>query len=218
MNVRIETSDKVHLGAWLLVPEHAASNDTTANLLPTRPLSPSDLRASLAVNPTILYFHGNAATRAVSFRVHHYVSYATKFSANVLVIDYRGFADSEGSPSEEGLQWDARAAWDWVAHEGASAKDVLIVGQSLGTGVAAGLAAELATEGMYLLSFVKCCMILIYLADIHPRGVVLLAPFTSIEALLVNYNMFGFLPLMKPLEFIPYATSASFCMHCSLSY
>ena len=38
---------------------------------------------------------------------------------NVLAIDYRGFGNSEGSPTEDGLALDARAAWDYLmAHKG----------------------------------------------------------------------------------------------------
>jgi abhydrolase domain-containing protein 12 len=65
----------------------------------------------------------------------------------VLAIDYRGFADSTGTPSKEGLVVDARAALDWVVERGAKAEEVLIVGLSLGTGVVSALGAELAREG-----------------------------------------------------------------------
>ena len=67
----------------------------------------------------------------------------------MLAIDYRGFGDSTGTPSEAGLLLDARAAWDYVSsHLGKdSAEDkVLLIGQSLGTGVVAGLAGQLADE------------------------------------------------------------------------
>jgi len=78
-------------------------------------------------------------------------------AANVLAIDYRGFADSTGSPSEEGLTRDARAAWDWLVNNGAEQEDILIVGHSLGTGVAMQLGAELSLDkiqcrGIVLLS------------------------------------------------------------------
>lgn len=74
---------------------------------------------------------------------------SSRLNANVLVIDYRGFGDSEGTPSERGLQLDARTAWDWLIEHGAKEEDITIVGQSLGTGVSAGLAVELAEEGEF---------------------------------------------------------------------
>lgn len=110
--------------------------------------SPSEevILDSLRSRPTILFFHGNAATRAVHFRVQHCTTYATRLDANVLAIDYRGFGDSEGYPSEQGLILDARAAWDWAVNNGAKPDNILLVGLSLGTGVASALDAELATE------------------------------------------------------------------------
>jgi abhydrolase domain-containing protein 12 len=117
-------------------------------------------------------------------------AFSSRLQTNVLAIDYRGFADSEGTPSEHGLGLDARAAWDFLHHDyGVQAADIAIVGHSLGTAVAARLASELSTEGA------------------HPRGVALLAPFSSIRELLDTYYLFGLIPLMKPLAALPGATS-----------
>jgi len=66
----------------------------------------------------------------------------------VLAIDYRGFADSTGTPSEPGLVIDARAAFDWLIAQGKNAEDILIIGHSLGTGVSGQLAVTLANEGI----------------------------------------------------------------------
>ena len=103
----------------------------------------------------------------------------------MLAIDYRGFGDSEGEPSEEGLVADARAAWDWVIEKGARPEDVMIIGHSLGTGVSASLGAELALE------------------NIQPKGIALLAPFTSLPELLADYSLFGFLPVLQPIYSYP---------------
>ena len=50
-------------------------------------------------------------------------AYAAHFGANVLAIDYRGFGDSTGVPSEEGLVIDARSAFDWVVEKGTKSLD-----------------------------------------------------------------------------------------------
>lgn len=97
----------------------------------------------------MIYFHGNAATRAASNRVRT-ARHLTDLGANFVIIDYRGFADSTRSPppSEQGLLVDARRAWDFVHVEKRVAADrIAIMGQSLGTGVSAGLAGKLAKEG-----------------------------------------------------------------------
>ncbi|KAI5122811.1 hypothetical protein M0805_000153 [Coniferiporia weirii] len=179
-NVQITTRDSVRLGAWLILPP--STPDSTPFGVPP---GIEIISASLSAQPTILIFHGNAATRAVHFRVQHCTTYAARYKTNVLAIDYRGFGDSEGQPSEKGLISDARAAWDWVIERGAEAENILLVGMSLGTGVASALGAELAGEG------------------IRPKGVVLLAPFTSIKALLYDYHLFGFIPVLQPLRPFP---------------
>lgn len=143
MNVPLQTRDGLRLGAWLLLPP-AAVEDPFAQ-------SPSQdvISNSLTSRPTVLFFHGNAATRAMHFRVQHCTTYAARFGVNVLAVDYRGFGDSEGHPSEQGLVMDARAAWDWAINNGAKPDNLLLVGLSLGTGVVSALGAELAREGTY---------------------------------------------------------------------
>lgn len=70
--------------------------------------------------------------------------------ANLFVIDYRGFGDSESFPSEAGLNIDARTSWDWLVENGADPKDIIILGQSLGTGVATKLTTQITEEGAAL--------------------------------------------------------------------
>lgn len=91
-----------------------------------------------------------------------YSAFSNNLDCNVLAVDYRGFGDSSGTPSEQGLINDARAVWDYVVQHASEKdgegqgqegeKDVIMVGQSLGTGVVAGLAGQLAEEG-------KCCLL-----------------------------------------------------------
>jgi len=73
----------------------------------------------------------------------------------VIAIDYRGFGDSQGEPTEDGLALDAKAAWDWLMERKAAIgvpeaerqRNVLVVGQSLGTGVAVALTDILVNSG-----------------------------------------------------------------------
>ncbi|KAF9485881.1 alpha/beta-hydrolase [Pholiota conissans] len=180
LNLRITTPDNETLGAWFIL-----SNTYYSSLQSIPGDISNHIIPALKEHPVVLFFHGNAATRAFSARVQHYQAFSTRLGANVLAVDYRGFADSTGKPSEAGLTRDARAAFDWLVAHGKKAEDILVVGHSLGTGVSGQLGAELAAEG------VKC------------KGIVLLSPFSSIESVLETYNMFGFIPLMKPISIIP---------------
>lgn len=72
---------------------------------------------------------------------------------SVLALDYRGYGKSEGEPSEAGILLDARAARKWLANKaGIAENDVLLLGQSLGGGVAVDLAAKDGCRGLVLAS------------------------------------------------------------------
>jgi len=96
----------------------------------------------------LLFFHGNAGNishRGDSIRIFH------RLGLDVLILDYRGYGKSGGSPSERGLYRDARAAWRWLVGEGGYAPaDILVFGRSLGAAVAARLAAETKPRGLIL--------------------------------------------------------------------
>ena len=147
INLNITTKDNVRLGAWLVLSDSFYQASYQAASRPTAPFSESDISLSLASHPTVIYFHGNAANRAASSRVALYMSVTSKLGANVLAVDYRGFGNSEGTPNEVGLGYDGRATWDWLVQRGVKPSEILIMGQSLGTGVATTLAAGLAEEG-----------------------------------------------------------------------
>jgi fermentation-respiration switch protein FrsA (DUF1100 family) len=69
----------------------------------------------------------------------------------LLALDYRGYGRSEGQPTEAGILMDARAARAWLAEkEGIAESDVLLMGFSLGGGVAVDLAAEDGARGLVL--------------------------------------------------------------------
>ena len=102
----------------------------------------------------VVLFHGNAGT------VAGLEPWAEAFRARgcgVLLADYRGYSGNPGLPSEEGLYADARAVLDWLAAQGFRDRQIVLLGWSLGSGVAVQMAVER-----------------------HPAALVLLAPYTSI--------------------------------------
>jgi abhydrolase domain-containing protein 12 len=140
------TSDNISLGSWFVFAEKYYQTKvpgTPGNIT----LGDADIQHSLRSRPTILFFHGNAGSRATWHRVRFCQAWTSRLDANVLAVDYRGFADSEGTPSEQGLGIDAKAAWDWLVERGAQPSDILLLGHSLGTGVVAKLGYELTQAG-----------------------------------------------------------------------
>lgn len=89
---------------------------------------------------TILYFHGNAGN--ISGRTKT-IQFLHQMGLNVFIIDYRGYGNSGGDPTEEGTYRDAEAAWDYlVSDRKIPESHVIIMGRSLGGSVAAWLAAR----------------------------------------------------------------------------
>lgn len=87
----------------------------------------------------IVFFHGNASDLlGASQNMATYVS----AGYGVFLVGYRGYNGNEGSPTEEGLYDDARAALEFLKAEGFSEERIILYGQSLGTGVAVRMASE----------------------------------------------------------------------------
>lgn len=192
MNFYLPTSDNVTLGAWFILSDGYYHK----NFVPSRPQTtfpPITLEVAsdaLQTRPTILYLHGTAGNRATPSRVHHYAGWTSRLQTNVFVIDYRGFGDSTGQPDESGVELDAYTAFQWLIENGAKPQDILIVGHSLGTSIASKLAKRLTKDG------------------VKPRGLALLAPFTSLTVVIESYPLFG-LPILQPLQSFPIGRSMS---------
>ena len=116
--------------------------------------------------PVILFFHGNGG--ALHFRVERFRRLITD-GIGLVALEYRGYGGLSGTPSEQGLIADAEAAYGYAAAR-YPAQQIVLWGESLGTGVAVALAAE------------------------RPVGrVILEAPFTSAEA--IGARHYWYLPV-----------------------
>ncbi|KAI8060531.1 Alpha/Beta hydrolase protein [Gongronella butleri] len=180
-NVQITTKDEVTLGAWHILPSEFHSQAG----LRARDHVDGDADAILAdaKYDALIYFHGNALHRAAPWRIDLYKMLRLKFPRiNILTIDYRGFGDSNGSPSEDGLALDARAAFDWLLARNVPADRIALIGHSLGTGVATRLAQELSVDGL------------------APKALILQAPYSSITNLVFEYRLLETFPLFAPLQ------------------
>lgn len=97
--------------------------------------------------PVFMFFPGNGNGPS-----HHEptLSRFARQGAGFLAVAYRGYEGSTGSPTEAGLHDDARAAYDWLAGK-VVANRIVIVGYSMGTGVAVKLATEKPGRAVVLL-------------------------------------------------------------------
>ena len=96
--------------------------------------------------PVYLYFHGNGGNLA--YRPNRFRLLAAD-GAGVMALSWRGYGGSTGSPTEQGLMADARAAYAAVRSR-VSPERIVLVGESLGAGVAVMLAAEVPVAAVIL--------------------------------------------------------------------
>jgi hypothetical protein len=97
--------------------------------------------------PTLLYFHGNGgnlAGRRDRIMLYRDAGYG------LLMLAYRGYSGSTGHPTEANNVADARLAYRWLREQGAEPGEIVIYGESLGTGVAVQVAAEAPAKGLIL--------------------------------------------------------------------
>ena len=112
-DVSIETADGVTLHGWFIAGRRSQ---------------------------VLLFFHGNAGN--ISHRLESIRQFRS-LGLSVLIIDYRGYGQSGGKTTEEGIYRDAEAAWRYLTEDrGMASSDIVIFGRSLGASVAARLAAQ----------------------------------------------------------------------------
>jgi len=170
--VAYETEDGISLRGILALAGAAserAGTDGTGGASPSGP-------------PVLVYFHGNAESAVLNLDLA--LAFA-RSGLNVFVAEYRGYGGAPGSPSEEGLLIDGRAALRVVEERlGVPPADVVLVGRSLGTGVASGLAGMGFGRAVVLIS--PYTSLLDVAQGIVPRWVAWLAlrdRFDNVEAL-----------------------------------
>jgi len=119
-NVQVETADGETLHAWWLPHGNPRA--------------------------TLLFHHGNAGNishRLDSLQIFH------DLGLEVLIFDYRGYGQSSGSPSEQGVYEDAHSAWRWLVDEQeVDPGQIILFGRSMGGAVAANLAERVDAAGL----------------------------------------------------------------------
>ena len=107
------------------------------------------VRSARAARATVLYCHGNGGN--VAYWADAARSLHDRVGVSVMLFDYRGYGRSEGKPSEAGVLADARAARAWLAKRaGIAENQIVLMGRSLGGGVAVDLAAADGARALVL--------------------------------------------------------------------
>lgn len=106
-------------------------------------------RAAQPGQPTLLFFHGNGVDWQTTY---HTTELVAAYGYGVLAAEYRGYGGNPGTPDERGLYRDGRAALAWLLAQGVAENDIVLVGNSLGSGVATELAQQRAVRALILIS------------------------------------------------------------------
>tara|TARA_B100000029_G_scaffold206501_1_gene204267 strand:- start:703 stop:1539 length:837 start_codon:yes stop_codon:yes gene_type:complete len=120
--VKIKTSDNIELLSWF----H---------------------NKNISKYKTILFFHGNAGS--LENRIHK-INHFKDMKVNFLIVAWRGFSGNKGKPTEQGLYEDARSAINWLKTKGINEKNIIIYGESLGTGIATEVSQNKNFAGIIL--------------------------------------------------------------------
>ena len=120
--VKITTKDKINLIGWFY-------------------------NRNLEEFKTILFFHGNAGSlENRTYKLNHFKN----LNLNFLIIAWRGFSGNKGKPNEMGLYEDAKSAIKWLKAKGIKEKNIILYGESLGTGVVVEVAQNKNYAGVIL--------------------------------------------------------------------
>ena len=96
---------------------------------------------------TLIFFHGNAGS--LENRIHK-LNHFEDMNINFLIIAWRGFSGNPGKPTEQGLYKDGKGAIDWMIKNGVNEENLVLYGESLGTGVVTHLAQNRNFAGIIL--------------------------------------------------------------------
>ena len=133
----LPTADGVTIQAWwypVREPVRGEPEEATGGPFPSKA-------------PAVLFLHGNAGN------ISHRTPLARgliREGCSVLLLEYRGYGESEGAPSEEGLHFDALAGYEFLADWQGGPEPIVVLGRSMGGAVAARLAGTRPVGGLVL--------------------------------------------------------------------
>jgi abhydrolase domain-containing protein 13 len=207
---QIPCDDGVHIHAWLLlrqtppvvVPPSSSSSSSTSEGNPAATTPPMN------TIPTILFFHGNAGN--IGLRLPNALQMLQYLNANILLVEYRGYGDSDNvKPTEAGLKLDGQAALKFihgplVKHHNLNPNLIFLFGRSLGGAVAleTALYAQQQLHAFPPLAGVILENTFLSIAHMVDHLMPVLAPFKAL-VLRIGWNNWSIVPqLTVPILFL----------------
>jgi len=139
-DLTLVTRDGVKIRCYLLV-QRKELNLTTKTTFESLQEAEDPPEKYAATRPTVIMFHGNGGN--MGHRIPLAKVFYVKMRCNVMMVSYRGYGLSEGSPSEEGFQIDGQTVLDYILnHEVYAKTPIILYGQSIGGAVSIDLASR----------------------------------------------------------------------------
>jgi len=134
----LHTSDGINLRCYLLPQAKDLHNPEAARVESKGQQTDDEFLSS---RPTVIMFHGNGGNHG--HRIPLAKIFYLRMRCNVLMLSYRGYGHSDGSPSEKGIRIDAQTALDYITSDpNFSRTPIILYGQSIGGAVAIDLASR----------------------------------------------------------------------------
>ncbi|KAI0338313.1 alpha/beta-hydrolase [Trametopsis cervina] len=141
VDLDLKAEDDTKLRCYLLIQAKYLPQPDAAVLPPEAATDEMTDDELAATRPTIVMFHGNGGN--LGHRIPLARVFFSKMRCNVLMMSYRGYGLSEGSPSEKGIMMDAQAGLDYLlSHPALSKTPIILYGQSIGGAVSIDLASR----------------------------------------------------------------------------
>lgn len=177
----------VQLGAWHILPDSIELEPSLTQEhhfeinFPTQQQKLNQETNNSKPPIVVLYLHGNINDRSQGHRIDLY-KMLRGLGVHVVAVDYRGYGDSTGTPTEIDVVSDALFTYEYLRKVVPQGASVYIWGHSLGTGISSSLSRMLSERGRPV------------------DGLILEAPFYNI-AEEIEYHPFSWVFLYNPLFF-----------------
>uniref|UniRef100_A0A915DNK1 Serine aminopeptidase S33 domain-containing protein n=2 Tax=Ditylenchus dipsaci TaxID=166011 RepID=A0A915DNK1_9BILA len=174
-NISTDPQKLPSLGTWHILPSSLSAQFSNSNSNNEELMETAISQGDQAVT---IYLHGSGSTRVTRALFYNVIS---GMNFHTIAADYRGYGDSTGQATENGLNDDANTIYNYAKSK-AGSKPIIVWSHSMGTAVATRLVAELSDKGT------------------PPLALILSAPFNNLHDVFY-YTAYA---QSNPLRFVPW--------------
>ncbi|CAD8174835.1 unnamed protein product [Paramecium pentaurelia] len=142
---------RLSLSPRIIYNNELATTLTNRNCKYTKEIPCLYLKSYTQTKKTIIYFHANCEDLKSSYNLLDFLRHNMRM--NILAVEYPGYGIYQGEPTEELILKDAEYIYQYVAfHSGIEEQNIILMGRSIGTGVACHVASVFKPGILVLIS------------------------------------------------------------------